>query len=265
MAHQGTMEDQGTREYAGAGSSSDDMEDPEYYWHTNYTEPLVVPPKTPPHTGTVIFLHGAGDSGPGVAQWVATSLGKRLRFSHLKLLFPSATPRSYMSAGSQKCRVWFDFPKGIHYDVPEDVSGLEVTTALVTTLIEREIQEGIPPERIMLGGLSQGGILALHAGLRLPMSIAGIFVLSSYLPKESHLLNELKLTESEELPKVPIYMAHGNQDTLIRPEWGKSTWKRLQDLGIAATYKEYPELSHGLCRQEFRDLKSWIKDQISTE
>jgi phospholipase/carboxylesterase len=249
-----------------ADSSSDDMEDPEYYFrHMDYTVPLVVPPKRAPHTGTVIFLHGAGDSGPGVAQWVASSLGKVLRFPHLKTLFPSASLRPYTSAGDQNCRVWFDFPKGIQYDVPEDIPGIDESTAVVTALIEKEIHEGIPPRRIMLGGLSQGGILALHVGLRLQHTLAGIFVLSSYLPKESRLLSTLQSKQVEELPQVPIYVAHGDLDNLIRPEWGKSTCKRLQELGMTATYKEYTALSHGLCREEIRDLKSWIKERVPSD
>ena len=76
---------------------------------------------------------------------------------------------------------WFDLfsfdPSG-----KEDKPGIEKSQELITNLIEDEIDNGIDPSRIVLGGFSQGGALSLFIGLSGKYKLAGIIALSCWLP-----------------------------------------------------------------------------------
>lgn len=76
---------------------------------------------------------------------------------------------------------WFDI-KGLDISSTEDIEGITKATTYVNSLIEKEISEGIPSERIILGGFSQGGALAIHSALTFPKKLAGIIALSCWLP-----------------------------------------------------------------------------------
>ena len=224
--------------------------------------PLVFPPAGSSHEGTVIFLHGAGDTGTGISEWIAHRLGGPLRFHHLKVVFPNASSRPYSPAGGRLSSVWFDFPEGIQYTGAEDIRGTESRIVQINDVIRREIRNGVSPDRIVLGGLSQGGILSLHVGMRFRPPLAGIFALSCYLPERCLLLDHLRARSTDDLARVPVYMTHGDRDQLIRLEWGRLTRERLADLGVPTTFREYPGLGHDLSKEELQDLKAWILERL---
>lgn len=76
---------------------------------------------------------------------------------------------------------WFDI-KGLDMFAQEDEGGINRATMYVHSLIKKEMKEGIPSERIVLGGFSQGGALALHSALTFPQKLAGVVALSCWLP-----------------------------------------------------------------------------------
>lgn len=80
-----------------------------------------------------------------------------------------------------KMPAWFDI-KGLDILAAEDVDGIKKATTYVHSLIEKEISEGIPSERIVVGGFSQGGALAIHSALTFPKKLAGVVALSCWLP-----------------------------------------------------------------------------------
>lgn len=80
-----------------------------------------------------------------------------------------------------KMPAWFDI-KGLDINSPEDSNGIATATAFVHNLIEKEISEGIPSDRIIVGGFSQGGALALRAALLYNKKLAGVVALSCWLP-----------------------------------------------------------------------------------
>ena len=67
-------------------------------------------------------------------------------------------------------------------EADEDKKGFEESTARVNALIKVELDKGIPSNKILVGGFSQGGALALHVALRSPATLAGCVALSSWLP-----------------------------------------------------------------------------------
>lgn len=110
------------------------------------------------------------------------------------------------------CPSWFDLhslPTSANEEVTEDEEGIEKAKRMVHDLIESEEKAGIPSNRILLGGFSQGGALALYAGLSYPKPLAGILALSCWLPLHK------KFTPHDANLGTPILQCHGRQDPLV--------------------------------------------------
>ncbi|EYC12872.1 hypothetical protein Y032_0045g1132 [Ancylostoma ceylanicum] len=132
------------------------------------------------HTSTVIFLHGLGDQGDGWSDVFA----HEVRHDNTKYICPS---RNHSSASrpvtlnmGMRMPAWFDL-YGLDASSREDDEGIAQATRLVHGMIDAEIATGIPSEKIILGGFSMGGALALYAGLTYPHKLGGIVGLSSFL------------------------------------------------------------------------------------
>jgi predicted esterase len=120
----------------------------------------------------------------------------------------------------------------------EDEAGILLSQRYFHSLIQSEIDSGIPSDRIVLGGFSQGGAMSMFAGLTAKVKLAGIVALSSYL------LLSLKFAELVPKPPVnketPIFMAHGNMDMVVHSAIGMKSFELLKELGYNATMKVYP-------------------------
>ncbi|RWS31032.1 acyl-protein thioesterase 2-like isoform X1 [Leptotrombidium deliense] len=129
------------------------------------------------HTGTLIFLHWFG----GTTTWWLL-LYKQFIPSYIKSIFPTA--RADLSRNLYYLPVpsWYQTIVPISLNNPEDIGGIRNAVEHVQQLIYSEMSNGIPSERIMLAGISQGGALALVAGLTFPHPLAGIVAQSVYLP-----------------------------------------------------------------------------------
>lgn len=120
----------------------------------------------------------------------------------------------------------------------EDEAGILVSREYFNGLIQQEIDAGIPAERIVLGGFSQGGAMSLFSGLTAKVKLGGIIALSSYL------LLSLKIAELLPTPNLnketPIFMAHGDQDAIVPIQLGVKSHDALKALGYKPIFKIYP-------------------------
>ena len=80
--------------------------------------------------------------------------------------------------------MWFD-RKAVTIDVPENKNSIDVMCHKASELIHREVANGIPMNRIMVGGFSMGGCLALHLAYRFNRGLAGCLAMSSFLNHNS--------------------------------------------------------------------------------
>uniref|UniRef100_A0A8C4L3M9 palmitoyl-protein hydrolase n=1 Tax=Equus asinus asinus TaxID=83772 RepID=A0A8C4L3M9_EQUAS len=127
-------------------------------------------------TAAVIFLHGLGDTGHSWADALST-----IRLPHVKYICPHA-PRIPVTLNMKMVMPsWFDL-MGLSPDAPEDEAGIKKAAENIKALIEHEMKNGIPANRIVLGGFSQGGALSLYTALTCPHPLAGIVALSCWLP-----------------------------------------------------------------------------------
>jgi len=204
-----------------------------------------------PVEGSVIWLHGLGADGHDFEPIVPALAVMPLRF-----ILPHAPVQSVTINGGMSMRSWFDIV-GLDPDSRYDEKGIRLAESWIRALIEREVERGIPSERIVLAGFSQGGAIALHTALRYPKPLAAVIGLSTMLPLPSKLEQEIH----EANRGIPVFIGHGNQDPLVAPAMGEFTQKTLAGLGYDVAYHRYP-IPHSVSPEEILDLKRWMTQQL---
>lgn len=202
-------------------------------------------PKGDEHTATVIWLHGLGDSGFGWAPVAA-----QLEMPWVKFLFPTAPVQPVSLNMGMEMPAWFDLTSLDPDAKQEDAIGIQQSAGYLLSLVEKEVEGGIPHDRIVLAGFSQGGAIALTAGLCVPdVKVAGVVALSTWLP----------LTSSPAQDQVKVLMGHGDSDNVVLYRWGQQSCKLLQNKGIAAEFKTYPGMDHNFCPEELDDVGAFLR------
>jgi phospholipase/carboxylesterase len=196
----------------------------------------------------VIWLHGLGADGHDFEP-IVPELGLELP---VRFVFPHAPVRPVTINGGMAMRAWYDI-MGFDRNAKEDAAGIRASAAAVTELIDHEIGRGIPAERIALAGFSQGGAIALHTALREPRALAGVLALSTYLPLANTLASERSAANAE----IPIFMAHGTQDSVLPLALGESSRRALETLGYAVDWHAYP-MPHSVCLEEIGAIGAWL-------
>ena len=134
-----------------------------------------------------------------------------------------------------------------------DLIGVRESHAQLEALIERENARGMSSERIVLAGFSQGGAIALYAGLRHAERLAGIMALSTYLIAPDKLATEASAANRG----VPIFMAHGTADPVVRLQWGEASKRMLEAAGYPVEWHTY-RMEHSVCLEEIQAIGAWL-------
>ncbi|XP_033733797.1 lysophospholipase-like protein 1 [Pecten maximus] len=204
----------------------------------------------------VLFLHGSGDTGNGVSDWVKMASRGEFHFPHAKVLYPTAPIRPYTPMGGAMSNVWFDRMQ-ISPNVPEHAQSVEAMCGTLSDLIQQEVANA---NSVILGGFSMGGAMALHLAYRFNRDVAGVFALSSFINNGSALFKELEaLPDNSQLP--PLFYCQGEKDDLALPVWAENTFAQLSSLGVKGTFTKYP-IHHELNKAELLSLKTWINGLI---
>ena len=210
--------------------------------------------------GAVIWLHGLGadghDFGPVVPE-LGLDNEQPLRF-----VFPHAPVRPVTINGGMSMRAWYDITT-LDRDGPQDEAGIRQSSASLEALIARERERGVPCERIVLAGFSQGGAIAAHAALRYPERLAGLMALSTYLPLQSSLHEEVFSASDVQPRNLPIFMAHGRFDPMLPLALGEQSRDLLTDAGYRVEWHDYP-MAHAVCADEIGDIGRWLKARYAT-
>ena len=206
-------------------------------------------------TATILILHGLGADGNDFVP-VAEEL-QLDRVGPVRFLFPHAPVMPVTINNGYRMRAWYDIV-AFDADAPQDEAGLRKSQQLVEALIAREVQRGIPPERIVLAGFSQGCAMALLTGLRHPQRLAGIVGLSGYLPIASKTAAERNAANQD----TPIFLAHGTQDEVVSFDRAEASRDALLALGYNVEWHEYP-MGHSVSPQEIRELDAFLVRVLS--
>jgi phospholipase/carboxylesterase len=167
-------------------------------------------------------------------------------------VFPHAPVRAVTINGGVRMRAWYDI-LGLEIAQRQDERGVRESIGFVRQLVARENGRGVPSERIVIAGFSQGGAIALAAGIRHPDKLGGVVALSTYLP-----IAESSATERSQANRtVPIFMAHGSLDPVVGHALGLMSHGYLQNLGYAVDWHSYP-MPHSVSGEEIADLAAWL-------
>lgn len=230
--------------------------------------PFVVP-ALKKHTATVIVAHGLGDSGAGW-MFLAQNWRRRGLFDEVAFIFPNAPMIPITVNMGMSMPGWYDITKlGRDLDFQEsirtqDEAGILKTRDYFNTIIKEQIDAGIKPSRIVLGGFSQGGAMSVFTGLTNDKKLGGVFGLSCYLL----LSDRLKSFTPENFPNkdTPFFLAHGLDDEVVPFKFGEISSKMVKNFGAEdVTFKSYPDLGHSADPQEIDDLQAFLNRTIPPE
>jgi len=199
---------------------------------------------------SIIWLHGLGADGHDFEPMVP-----QMRLEGVlaaRFIFPHAPVRPVTLNGGMPMRAWYDLVS-LERNSPQDLAGIDDSAATVTRLIEQERKRGVPDDKIVIAGFSQGGAVALHTALRHTKRLGGLIALSTYLPKAESLDAEASQANRD----LPVFMAHGTQDPVVAPSLGEASFRHLEGLGYSVKWRTYP-MPHAVCPQEIDHIRTWL-------
>jgi phospholipase/carboxylesterase len=215
----------------------------------------ILEPLRHPADASVIWLHGLGADGYDFVPLIPElrlPAGSRVRF-----VFPHADVRPVTINGGYEMRAWYDIrelsPAG-----RDDEQGFIAAQSRIEQYLGAERATGIDSGRMILAGFSQGGAVALHAGLRHGESLAGIVALSCYLPLRDRLAGELAAANRN----TPILMCHGSADEVVDERFGQMSCEAMRAEGLQIDWRSYP-MGHSLCPSEIGDISTWLCERLS--
>lgn len=205
---------------------------------------------------SVIWLHGLGADGNDFAPIVPELVSPH--WPALRFVFPHAPVRPVTVNGGMPMRAWYDIV-GMDLVSRQDESGMRASVASVEALIACENERGVPTGHILLAGFSQGGAIALSAGLRHAERLAGIMALSTYLPMQDTIAAERSAGNAG----TPIFWGHGTADPIVPLTRGVNSRDLLQSLGYQVAWHTYP-MPHSVCAEEVADLRQWLTPRLAS-
>lgn len=209
---------------------------------------VTIPPKGQ-HTATVIFLHGLGDTGHGWAAGFQT-----IKADHIKYLFPNAETSPVSLNMGMMMPSWFDI-KSLNFGGDEDAEGIRKSSKFLESLIEKEEKAGIALNRIVIGGFSQGGAVALHSAFFSGKKLGGVVALSSFIPLHEEIL---RISPNDTLKQMPFLQCHGKVDPVVNYKFGEMSASVLKKFSDNHVFKSYPNLQHSSCDEEMDEVKLFL-------
>ena len=231
------------------------------------------------YRGALIFLHGLGDSPRGWSGLEQSLPRLKPSLGDIKYVFPAAPTIPITINGGMSMPGWFDL-----YDWPigvgsrDDPAGLKRGVAQIREEVARlETDHGIPPEKIVIGGFSQGGAVALlscyhqvtgdggetgAAASPKRAAFAGCVGLSAWLTLPKEVVADAAAAGGDDPRKtIPLFWGHGTYDDKVLFEQQKFGIETLaNDFGLdhgLITHTQYP-MGHQSCEPETRDLADFV-------
>jgi len=212
-------------------------------------------------SSSIILLHGAGGNNKSFIDLINQAqlmqeVKKLQEATGARIILPQAPLTFPQKSGNY----WFNLPtmdvsKYVSGEIEEDETGIKKSQKAINKLIDQEIKRGIPSEKIILVGHSQGGAMALYSGLHCDKKLGGILVLSAWLPL--HTLRK-DLSNSSANIQTPILMLHGTTDNTV-PLWAaEKSHNYLNQLGFNVKLSTYESMDHGFCAQELATMANWL-------
>jgi len=215
-----------------------------------YDTPIEINVSADP-TASVIWLHGLGADGNDFVPVV-----NMLNLPHVRFILPHALYKKVTANNGYEMRAWYDV-FGFTANSREDEAGIHESQAYIESLINKEIARGIPSNRIVLAGFSQGGAVVLQTALRYKHPLGGVMALSTYLPLKSSLEKEKTLLNEH----IPIFIAHGTADNVIAFSTNHLSVEVLRAQHYHIDFHEYP-MAHTVSTLEIDDIRAFLRTTL---
>lgn len=205
----------------------------------------------------VMLMHGLGDTAEGWVDVAAGMLAKAL--PHALFILPTAADMPVTINGGERMPAWYDIRSLSAHRELETCEGLGASQARVAALL-RDAREahGVPHARVVLAGFSQGGAMALYAGLSSPQPLAGVVVMSGYLPRPDDVR-----PDAAALAATPMLLAHGDRDAVVPLAYGHDAYERVRALGgKRVQWRVYPGMGHTAREDELAEIVAFLKTAL---
>lgn len=203
----------------------------------------------------VIWLHGLGADNNDFVP-IVPELNLKIP---IKFIFPNAPIIPITINGGMRMRGWYDIANfnDLHREV--DTRGILNSVSQIEALITDLTAEGFNEKNIVIAGFSQGGVITYYTGLTTKYNLAGLAVLSGYLPD----ISLLDVAKIQHRTKLPILICHGNQDQVVNIRYARSTAQHLERLGLSYEWQEYP-MAHNVCYEEIFYIGKWLEKVLKS-
>jgi predicted esterase len=201
-----------------------------------------------------IILHGLGDSHLGMA-----GLAVELHLEDFTFMLPDA-PDAYDIGYS-----WYTIPREFFTSrvalnreelVESCRDEVERSRRLVHELLDTAVDR-YPDTPLILGGFSQGGLIALDAGFQYPRPLAALFALSSYFPQAEEIL-----PDSPQSRDTPVFIGHGTADDVVMYDYGVQSAEGIRSQGWQVEFLRDEGLGHGISPDELEKLRSFLSRSV---
>ncbi|MEO6929897.1 MAG: alpha/beta hydrolase-fold protein [Casimicrobiaceae bacterium] len=203
----------------------------------------------------VIWMHGLGDDGKGWSD-IVRSLPLQ-ESAAIRFIFPHAPVMPVTINNGMPMRAWYDI-KAANLNERADLAGVRRSQTQVEALVAREKSRGIVTRRMLIAGFSQGGAIALYAGLRHAERLAGVIALSTYLIDGAGLATEAAAANRD----VPVFMAHGLYDPVVQLAWAQGSQAALVAQHYAVEWHTYP-MQHSASVEEVADIGKFLERALA--
>ncbi|HBF09280.1 MAG TPA: carboxylesterase [Gammaproteobacteria bacterium] len=198
----------------------------------------------------IIWLHGLGANGHDFVPVVPEiKLNKAVRY-----IFPHAPSRPVTVNGGMVMPAWYDI-LSMSIDREIDVPQILESSQAIHNIINDQIKAGIPANKIVVAGFSQGGAVAYQAAFSFPEQLGGLMALSTYLATEG----ELKI---EGYKNLPVLIQHGTRDPIVPELLGQRAFSSLKEKGLQPKYLTYP-MEHSVCGDQIADINAWLNEILA--
>eukprot|EP00937_MAST-01D_sp_MAST-1D-sp2_P004664 g4664.t1 len=231
------------------------------------TQTITFSPQGRSHSATVLFMHGLGDTAAGWADAIAMIAQRPGPMSQVRFVLPTAPLQPVTLNMGMVMPSWYDI-LGEADRASETCDGLDESRAAIEALLRREMEEGaVPLSRVVIGGFSQGGALALWTGLQLQGGVgagrgepragavpAGVLCMSGYMPRPGAFKCDAE--------PPPVLFCHGDADPMVKFEYAEAARDALASAGADVTFERYRGMEHCACREEIDDVGAWLEARL---
>ncbi len=206
---------------------------------------LEIGPLTPSAEGAVIWMHGLGANAHDFEPIVP-----HMQLPGVRFVLPNAESIPVTLNGGYVMPAWYDIRTLAPGPNRENGDHIRQSAEQIRQLIAREVKRGVPTEKIVLVGFSQGAAMALYTGLTHPETLGGIVTLSGYLVLEE------QLKPHPANANTPLFFGHGTRDGVVPVTRGSHARDRVS-AGHDTTWRQYP-MAHEVSLEEIADLRQWL-------